>query len=125
MESESKPAIVRDKINSDEIDLTFVLKELKKHWRFFPFTLLTLLVLAFLYFKFFLPTYQATYSILIEESSAKDPAKSIESILSGDLLGTTTSVPTEIGILQSKTVLQGCIDELGLQPRYDTTSSFT
>jgi tyrosine-protein kinase Etk/Wzc len=124
MESASKPGIVKGKINSDEIDLSFLLKEFKKNWKYFPVTLVTLLVLALLYFKFFLPTYQAASSILITESSAKDPTKSIESILSGDLLGSTTSVPTEIGILQSKTVLQGCIDELGLQVSYSNTSSF-
>jgi len=124
MESVSKQGIVKGKSNSDEIDLTYVFKELKKHWRYFPVTLVTLLILAFLYFKFFLPTYEATSSVLIVESSAKDPAKSIESMLSGDLLGSTTSVPTEIGILSSKTVLQGCINELDIQVSYFNTSSF-
>jgi tyrosine-protein kinase Etk/Wzc len=123
MEPDSKPAIGIKK-NSDEIDLSYVLKELKKHWRYFPIALVTLLVLAFLYFKFFLPTYEATSSVLVEDSSSKDPAKSIESMLSGDLLGSATSVATEIGILQSKTVLQGCIDELGIQVSYFNTSSF-
>ncbi|MEP7168742.1 MAG: polysaccharide biosynthesis tyrosine autokinase [Bacteroidota bacterium] len=124
MQSDSKSAIVKGKTNTDEIDLSFVIKELKKHWRYFPITLVTLLVLAFLYFKFVLPTYESTSSVLITDPSSKDPAKSIESMLSGDLLGTATSVPTEIGVLQSKTVLQGCIDELGLQVSYFNTSSY-
>jgi tyrosine-protein kinase Etk/Wzc len=124
MESVSKPAIAKDKINSDEIDLSFVVKELKKHWKYFPITLVTLLVLAFLYFKFFLPTFESTASVVVEDSSSKDPTKSIEDLLSGDILGSSTSVPTAIGVITSKTVLQGCIDELGLQISYLNTSSY-
>ncbi|MEO5570899.1 MAG: polysaccharide biosynthesis tyrosine autokinase [Bacteroidia bacterium] len=123
MITESKPGIIKAKSNADEIDLSYIVKELKKHWRYFPITLVTLLVLAFLYLKFFLPTYETTSSVLIEDTS-KDPTKSIENILSGDLLGSATSVATEIGILESKTVLQECINELGLQISYFNTSSF-
>lgn len=122
MITNSKKEIEKNKSNSDEIDLSFVLKELKKHWRYFPVTLVILGLLAFLYIKFSLPTFEATASVLIQDNS-KAPAKSIEDMLSGDLFGNQSSVSTEIGILESKTVLQGCIDELGLQISYFNTSS--
>lgn len=123
MATNGLPDIKTEKANKDEIDLSFLFKEFKSHWHYFPITLVSLLILAFLYFKFYLPTYEASSSVLIKEVS-KDPTKSIEDMLSGNLFGSGESVATEIGILESKTVLQGCIDELGLQISYFNTSSF-
>lgn len=108
---------------SDEIDISFLVKELKSHWKYFAIAFIVFLLAAVLYIKFSLPLYRASSSVLIQDNS-KHPTSNIDDILSGDLFGDQENVATEMGVLGSRTVLQDCINELELQVNYFNTTFF-
>lgn len=111
------------KIQPDEVDLGSLFKELKSRWKYFLVAFIVFILSAVLYIKFSLPVYRATSSVLIQDNS-KSPTNNIDDILSGDLFGDQENVATEMGVLGSRTVLQECINQLGLQVNYFSKASF-
>jgi tyrosine-protein kinase Etk/Wzc len=108
--------------SSDEIDIGQFVRDCIAHWHYFLLTGIVLVIVGVLYIKFTLPVYQASSSIIIQET--EQGGQNIEDILSSDLFGTSLSVPTEIGILNSRQVMQKTIDHLGLGIQYVNTSLF-
>ena len=110
-----------NKRKEDELDLSQLFKEILSKWYYFLITgvLLALLTLVYVYVK--LPVYQATSSVLVDDSKTSD---NFEDFLTSDLFGTNTSVMTEIGKITSKTVIQHTIEKLGLRVEYYNTSVF-
>ncbi len=109
------------RINDDEIDLRLLFGSIRKKWHYFIFSFIIFVIGAFLYTRFTLPVYEATSSVLIKDS--KNTSKNIEDILTGDLLGNTKNIATEIGILRSRSVLEETINELNLGVSYFDKSS--
>jgi len=109
------------RINDDEIDLRLLFGSIRKKWHYFIFSFIIFALGAFLYTRFTLPVYEATSSVLIKDS--KNTSKNIEDILTGDLLGNTKNIATEIGILRSRSVLEETINELNLGVSYFDKSS--
>lgn len=105
----------------DELDLSNLLNDLIAKWHYFLVTGFILAVLTVVYIKFSLPVYQSTSSVLIDDSKSSN---NFEDILSSDLFGTSMSLPTEIGILTSRTVIQKTIEELHLRVQYFNTTSY-
>ena len=110
------------RINDDEIDLRLLIGSIRKKLHFFLISAAIFSIGAFLYIRFTLPIYEATSSVLIKDS--KNPSKNIEDILTGDLLGNTKNIATEIGILRSRSVLEETINELNLGVSYFDKSGF-
>lgn len=102
--------------NDDEIDLRLLFYNIRRNWHFFLISILFFAIGALLYIRFTLPVYEATTSVLIKDS--KNTSKDIEDILTGDLFGNTKNIATEIGILQSRSVLEETINELNLGIRF-------
>ena len=98
--------------NDDEIDLRLLFYNIRRNWHYFLISILFFAIGALLYIRFTLPVYEATTSVLIKDS--KNTSKDIEDILTGDLFGNTKNIATEIGILQSRSVLEETINELNL-----------
>ena len=111
------------RINDDEIDLRLLFGSIRKKWHYFIFSFIIFALGAFLYTRFTLPVYEATSSVLIKDS--KNTSKNIEDILTGDLLGNTKNIATEIGILRSRSVLEETINELNLGVSYFDKSSIS
>lgn len=109
-------------MKDDEIDIGQFIKDCRAQWHYFLITGVVLVIAGIFYLKFTLPVYEATSSVLISES--EQSGKNIEDILSSDLFGTSLSIPTEIGILRSRQVIQKTIDQLGLGVEYYNTSGF-
>lgn len=107
--------------NDDEIDLRLLFGSIRKKWHYFIFSFVLFIIGAFLYTRFTLPVYEATSSVLIKDS--KNASKNIEDILTGDLLGNSKNIATEIGILRSRSVLEETINELELGVSYFDKSS--
>lgn len=105
----------------DELDLSNLLSDLIAKWHYFVITGFILAALTVVYIKISLPVYQSSSSVLIDDSKSSN---NFEDILSSDLFGTSMSLPTEIGILTSRTVIQKTIEELHLRVQYFNTTSF-
>ena len=106
--------------NEDEIDLRMLFYNLKKHWSYFLFSILLFSVGALLYIRYTLPVYEATTSVIIKDN--KNASKNIEDILSGDMFGNNKNIATEIGILQSRSVLEKTFEELNLDVSFYSKS---
>lgn len=106
----------------DEFNIQQLIREIFLKWHYFVIAGLIFTGLAFIYIKFSLPVYQSNSSILVDDS--KSGASNFEDFLSSDLFGTNLNLPTEIGILKSRTVIQKTIDRLNLSTQYWSMNSF-
>jgi len=107
--------------HNDELDLGKFVKELTNKWKYFLVTGIIICSLAVLYIKLTLPVYQSSESILIDDS--KTSPKNIEDFVSADLMGSSVSLETEVGILKSRSVIINTINELGLLTQYWNSTS--
>ncbi len=108
--------------NEDEIDLRSFFYNIRRKWHYFIISILFFSVCALLYLRFTLPVYEATTSLLIKDG--KNTSKDLEDILSGNLYGNTKNIATEIGILNSRSVLEETINELNLGVSFFSKNGF-
>jgi capsular exopolysaccharide synthesis family protein len=106
----------------DEIQIRAIFNELIRKWHYYVIAGILFAGITFLYVKLTLPVYQASSSILIDDE--KSGPSNISDFLSSDLFGTNLNLPTEIGILRSRTVMMKTIDRLHLSVQFKNTSSF-
>lgn len=112
----------RQYTRDDEFQIGTIVNEILSKWHYYVLAGILFTGIAYLYFKLTLPVYQASSSVLIDES--KSGPSNFEDFLSSDLFGTNLSLPTEIGILRSRTVIQKTIDRLNLRVEFRATSDF-
>lgn len=106
----------------DEFQIQNVFRDILRKWHYFLIAGILFTGLGLLYVKFTLPVYQASSSILIDDENSS-PAN-VTDLLSSDLFGTNLNLPTEIGILRSRTVLQETIKRLNLETQYWSTTNY-
>ena len=106
----------------DEFQILNVFRDILRKWHYFLIAGVFFTGLALLYVRFTLPVYQASSSILIDDEQSS-PAN-VSDLLSSDLFGTNLNLPTEIGILRSRTVIQETIKRLNLEVQYWSTTNF-
>lgn len=108
--------------NDDEIDLSGFIREVREHFWWFIISFILCFTAAFLYIKFKLPVYEATASVLIQESQR--PSMNMEDFLTGDVFGDQANIATEKGVLGSRSVMRETIRRLKLGVSYYNTSVF-
>jgi len=106
----------------DEFQIQNLFREILQKWHYYFIAGVLFAGIAILYIKFTLPVYQASSSILIDDEGSS--TANLTDILSSDLFGTNLNLPTEIGILRSRTVIQETIKRLNLEVQYWSTSSY-
>jgi len=106
----------------DEFQIQNIFHEILRKWHYYLMAGIFFTGLALLYIKFSLPVYQASSSVLIEDS--KSGSSNIEDILSSDIFGANLNLPTEIGILRSRTVIQETIKRLNINVQYWSKNSY-
>ena len=106
----------------DEFQILNVFRDILRKWHYFLIAGILFTGLALLYVRFTLPVYQASSSILIDDE--KSSPANVTDLLSSDLFGTNLNLPTEIGILRSRTVLQETIKRLNLETQYWSTTNY-
>lgn len=89
--------------DGEEINLRHLFSKLGSRWKYFVISLITLIAAGFAYMKFTSPIYEAETSVLIKDN--KYSAPDIEDFFSADIFNTQRNVSSEIGILQSRTVI--------------------
>lgn len=108
------------KAHDDEIDLRLLFNNVRRNWHYFLISLVVFTIATFLYIRFTLPVFEAKSSVIIKDT--KNSSKNIADILSGDLYGNSKNIATEIGILQSRSVLEETFNQLNLGVSYFSKS---
>lgn len=111
-------------VNNEQDEFTInyqaILRKCVKHWRWFVASVLTCLIIAFVYIRYTTPVYNVTASVLIQQ---KDSKGGLGAALSGGALGMlsglggvslSSSFDNELEIMQSRTLLKKVVTDLGL-----------
>lgn len=102
------------------IDYRTLLHKCVKHWRWFVASILTCLIIAFIYIRYTAPVYNVTAGVLIQQ---KDSKGGLGAALSGGVSGMLSglggvslfsSFDNELEIMQSRTLLKKVVSDLGL-----------
>ncbi len=110
------------KTGDDDIDLSGFFKEIsEKRWWFIG-AMVASLIAAFIYIRLTLPVYEASSTVLIQETNK--PTVNMEDFLAGDLFGDQANIATEKGVLGSRSVMRDAIKELNLEVSYFNASVF-
>src|SRR6187401_1909149 len=117
-----KSEVISTKKNDDEIDLRQLFMNVRRKWHYFLISLLVFGAAGFCYIKLTLPVYEASSSVLVKDS--KNSSNNIEDFIAGDVFGNQKNIATEMGILQSRSVLEETINELNLEVSYFSAGTF-
>src|SRR5258708_3526345 len=98
------PDIQEQLREGEEINVRHLFLKFLGGWKIFSGSLIILLVLGFLYMKIALPVYEAETSILLKDNKYGSHGN-IEDFLDADIFNTQRNLSSEIGILQSRTVV--------------------
>src|SRR6188768_2797287 len=118
-----KSEAITIKKNDDEIDLRQLFMNVRRKWHYFIVSLIIFGAAAFFYIKLTIPVYEASSSVLIKDS--KNSSNNIEDFIAGDVFGNQKNIATEMGILQSRSVLEETISELNLEVSYFSEGTFS
>jgi len=102
-----------DLINLREI----VIKYLRK-WYWFVISVFVCFIIAFLYIKITIPTYQVQSTILLRQDDSSMGFSEMAILESMGMGGTSKEVEDEIQVLKSKTIMMNVIQHLGIQTEY-------
>ncbi|MGM8362803.1 GumC family protein [Flavobacterium sp. ARAG 55.4] len=102
----------------DEIEDINLREQLDKyliHWKWFVFSVLICLLLAFLYLRYTTPSYEASTSILVKDEKKGGMLSELSAFADLGLGGSMKSnVDNEIEILKSRTLVESTIKKLNL-----------
>jgi capsular exopolysaccharide synthesis family protein len=98
------PDIQEQQRDGEEINLRHLFSKLLSGWKIFAVSLIVLTVLGFAYMKMALPVYEAETSILLKDNKYGQHSN-IEDFLDADIFNTQRNISSEMGILQSRTVV--------------------
>lgn len=105
----------------EELNINYqtLLQKCLKHWRWFVVSVLTCLILAFIYIRYTAPIYNVTASVLIQQRDQKGSLVGLSGGALGMLSGLggfsfSSSFDNEVEILQSRTLLKKVVTDLGL-----------
>lgn len=108
----------------DAIDIKKILKRFLKFWPYFIITLFVVLVLAFLFNKFYTPVYRGTATVLIKDD--RKSAIASNSLISNlDVFGSQQSLQNEIAILNSYSLNKKTVEDLNLFVGYFVKKSYS
>src|SRR5688572_9859230 len=110
--------------DGDEINLRHLFLKLIRGWKIFAGSLIVLIALGFVYMKIALPVYEAETSILIKDNKSASPGN-IEDFLDADIFNTSRNLSSEIGILQSRTVVYDAAKHINMDVSYFGINTFS
>lgn len=105
----------------DELTINYqaILRKCMKHWRWYAASVLTCLIIAFVYIRYTTPVYNVSASILIQQRDQKGSLGNLSGGALGMLSGLggvslSSSFDNELEIIQSRTLLKKVVTDLGL-----------
>ena len=109
----SKNGSYNDPINLREI----IIKYLRK-WYWFVISFFICFLIAFLYLKITVPTFQVQTTILLRQDKSNMGFSEMAILESMGMGGTSKEVEDEIQVLKSKTIMKNVIQSLGVETEY-------
>lgn len=105
--------------NQEEINYQALLQKCLKRWRWFVISILTCLIVAFMYLRYATPVYNISASVLIQQEGKKGSLGGLSGGALGMLSGLggislSSSFDNEVEIMQSRTLLKKVVTDLGL-----------
>lgn len=101
---------------SEDININEIVKPYTSKWLWFLISVLFFVILSYLYIKISTPIYEIRSTVLIKDAK-KSPGGSMASL--SDLAGfgtmSTNSIENEIEVFKSKKLMEGVVENLGLQ----------
>lgn len=119
MKEEQNTFIDNNQQEELNINYQFLLQKCIKHWRWFSASVLTCLVIAFVYLRYTTPMYNVSASVLIQQKGQQSSLGGLSRGALGmlrdiDGFSLSTSFDNEIEIMQSRTLLKKVVTDLGL-----------
>lgn len=104
---------------NEESDLIRALSIFTKNYRIFIISLVSLLVVAFLYNRYAIPVFRISATLLIQEEGSPDQmGGNAENFINSELFNVNQSLQNELYILQSSPVIEQTIVNLDLITHY-------
>lgn len=89
------------------------------HWKWFLFTVVIVLVCAFIYLRYATPLYRANATILVKDDKKGGLASEFSALSDlGVLGGAKSNVDNEVEVLKSRTLIYNTVEELKLNVYY-------
>src|SRR5690606_10195288 len=113
-----------DDLRAPKLVIKDILKPYLKNWYWFIIIPLICLIIAFLYLRYTVPSYDATATIMIVQENSLSPDAALMAGLSGNS-ASFTKVEGEIEILKSRALMHQVVERLNLQLQLFTKGRIT
>ena len=109
--------------DENEISLMEILLKYVKYWKWFVLSLVVALAVAFVYFRYTVPVYNVTSSVILKDTKSGGGGSS--GVMGGlgtldglEMMGGISNVENETYVIRSKTAVRTVIDRLNLHTSY-------
>jgi len=113
-----------DDLRAPKLVLKDVLKRYLRNWYWFIIVPLICLIIAFVYQRYTVPSYDASATIMIVDENNLSPDATLLAGLSGNSTN-STMVEGEIQVLKSRAIMQEVVERLNLQVQFFTKGRIT
>ncbi|EKF56405.1 capsular exopolysaccharide family protein [Galbibacter marinus] len=113
-----------DDLRAPKLVLKDVLKPYLRNWYWFIIVPLICLIIAFVYQRYTVPSYDASATIMIVDENNLSPDATLLAGLSGNSTN-STMVEGEIQVLKSRAIMQEVVERLNLQVQFFTKGRIT
>lgn len=107
-----------NKTYNDIINLREIIIKYLRKWYWFVISVFICFLIAFLYLKITIPTYQVQSTILLRQDESNMGFSEMAILESMGMGGTSKEVEDEIQVLKSKTIMRNVIQQLGIETEY-------
>lgn len=117
-----------DQNNNKEINFKELLNPYLKNWKYFAGTVFLMAILAVYYIKTQAPVYKSQTSVLIKDAKKMSAASGDMGILQslGGLSGMgTSSIENEVGVFESKSIVEDVLRDLNFQTVFYAKQTFS
>ena len=115
----NQPDMDTQQSDENEISLLEIFFQYLRYWKWFVLSVVVAVAIAFLYFRYTVPVYNVTSTIILKHEKDTRNAMSGLSTLDGlDMMGGVSSIDNETYVIRSKTAVRDVIDRLNLHTSY-------
>lgn len=121
MEQQNNPFIETES-EENEVSLLEILFRYLKYWKWFGISLLLALTVVFFYFRYTVPVYNVTSSVILKDQNSQGGGTGsiggFGSLDGLEMMGGISNVENETFVIRSKTAVRSVIDRLNLYTSY-------